>query len=88
MSEADESNSEHRVSLSCKIPVDWNKEIERKSELSGVTKSQWLSTLVGETLGKFNDDFISLILEVLKNGNSEMKRQALKKLLIFVAHSI
>lgn len=88
MSDADELNSEHRVSLSCKIPSDWNKEIERNSELTGVTKSQWLASLVGDTLGKFNDDFISLIIEAIKNGNSEIRRKALKKLLIFVANSI
>jgi|GEM_PF-2121579 len=92
MSEANimfnESNSEHRVSLSCKIPLDWSQEIERNSELSGVTKSQWLCNLVGENLGKFNENLVSMIIDVLKNGDAETKRKALKKLLIFVAHSI
>jgi len=88
MSEADESNSEHRVSLSCKIPVDWNKEIERNSELTGVTKSQWLSNLVGDALGKFNNDVASLINDALENGNSEVKRKAIQKLLTLIAQSV
>lgn len=88
MSDADELNIEHRVSLSCKIPADWNKEIERNSELTGVTKSQWLANLVGDALGKFNIDVARLISDALENGNSEVKRKAIQKLLTLIAQSV
>lgn len=82
------STEDPKISVAAKIPTSWGEEIDSHCELSGITKSQWVSNLIGERLNKFNDDFISLLIETLKHGSIEMKRQALKKLLIFVAHSI
>jgi hypothetical protein len=67
-----EANDQHRVSVSCKIPVDWNEEIDAISELSGVTKSQWLANLIGEALGK---------------TDTEAKRKAVQRLSLLIASS-
>lgn len=77
-----------KISVAAKIPTSWSEEIDELCELSGITKSQWVANLIGDTLGKFNNDVASIISNALNNGSSEVKRKAIKKLLNLIAQSV
>ncbi len=61
-----ETNEQHRVSVSCKIPVDWNEDLDTACLASGQTKSQLLADLVADFLGK---------------GKPESRQKAAKRLM-------